>query len=168
MTNQNDPGERTLLIGAAKVGLLHLEPTLARVLARPELPEEEAVELLLAAVTKHNYVPVAATELYREALRREYRRRRGEQVAAPPGLSIRILGPGCVSCNRLHTRLLELLSRLQLAAEIDLVQDLDEIWRAGVVNTPALIINQHLKSSGRLPTPAEIESWLRAEAPTGR
>lgn len=168
MTNQDAPAERTLLIGAAKVGLLHLEPALTRVLTRTGLEEEEAVALLLTAVKEHNYVPATAEELYREALRREYRRRGGEQVEAQPGLTIRILGPGCVSCNRIHTRLIEILSRLQLAAEIDLVQDLDEIWRAGVVNTPALIINQQLKSSGRLPTPAEIESWLQAAAPTGR
>lgn len=168
MQKQDTPSERTLLIGAAKVGLLHLETALGQMLASPELGEEEAVAWLLAAVKKHNYVPASADELYRTALRREYRRRRGEAVEAQPGLAIRVLGSGCVSCNRINTMLIEILDRLQLAAEIDQVQDLDEIWRAGVINTPALIVNQEIKSSGRLPTPAEIESWLQAATTAGR
>ncbi len=51
-----------------------------------------------------------------------------------------------------------------VAADIFQVHDLDEIGRYGVMRTPALIVNGELKSSGRLPPPADIEEWLREAA----
>jgi hypothetical protein len=51
-----------------------------------------------------------------------------------------------------------------LAADIEQIHDPDEIGRAGIVRTPALMINNRLKSSGLLPTRAQIEYWIRASA----
>lgn len=155
------PLQRTIKIGKTTVGLLGLDIALARILQKKDLPEDEAVERLFASVSKENYIPPGATELYREALRREIRKQRGEKVEYGPGLAIRILGPGCVSCNKLNTLVIEALQRLGIAADVEHVHELDEIWRYGVTQTPALIINEQVKSSGRMPTPIQVEEWLK-------
>ncbi|OGR03920.1 MAG: hypothetical protein A2511_08000 [Deltaproteobacteria bacterium RIFOXYD12_FULL_50_9] len=77
---------------------------------------------------------------------------------------IRILGKPCVSCSRLGTMVIEVLNKLNIAADVEQIHDPDEIWRYGLLNTPALIINNQLKSSGRLPSLTEIEELIREAA----
>ena len=97
-------------------------------------------------------------------MRAEYRRRQGIQDSAPEILTIRVLGSGCVTCNTLSAMLFEALQKFGLAADMESVHDLDEIWRFGVTKTPALIINSTVKCAGRMPSPAEVEEWVREES----
>jgi small redox-active disulfide protein 2 len=161
--NENEiPLQRTLRIGKATIGLIGLDVALSRLLARGESDEATAVAELLAEIAKHNYIPDSALASYREALTREYQRHRQGKAASTSHLSIRILGPGCVSCNRLNTLIFDILQQMGIAADIEQIHDLDEIGRQGVTMTPALIINGVLKSSGRMPSRATVEEWLRA------
>lgn len=154
------PLSRNLKIGTATVGLVGLDLAMTAILAA-KLPEDEAVHRLYQAVAEKNYIPENATAAYREAMRQEYRQRAGLEAVTTSGLTIRILGPGCVTCNRIKTMVIEVLQKLQLAADMEQINDLDEIWRHGVINTPALIINGQIKASGRHPSPAEVEEWIR-------
>ncbi|HIJ89676.1 MAG: thioredoxin family protein [Desulfobulbaceae bacterium] len=163
MDNQDIPAPRTIRIGAANVGLIGLDQALNKAL-NEEMPEEAAVDFLFTAITRENYVPVTAEPIYREALRTEYRRRQGIQDTAPEILTIRVLGSGCVTCNKLSAMLFEALQKFDLAADMESVHDLDEIWRFGVTKTPALIINGTVKCAGRMPSPAEVEEWTREES----
>jgi small redox-active disulfide protein 2 len=81
----------------------------------------------------------------------------------PGVLTIRVLGSGCVTCNKLSAMLFEALQKFGLAADMESVHDLDEIWRFGVTKTPALIINNTVKCAGRMPSPAEVEEWVKEE-----
>lgn len=163
--NDNElPLPRTLRIGKATIGLIGLDVALSRILARGEIDEEAAVAELLAEIGSHNYIPDSALAGYREALALEYHRHRQGQAATASHLSIRILGPGCVSCNRLNTLIFDILQEMGIAADIEQIHDLDEIWRQGVTMTPALIINGEVKSSGRIPSRATVEEWLRQAA----
>ena len=47
-----------------------------------------------------------------------------------------------------------------MAADIEDIQDLDEIWRHGVINTPTLIINGEVKSAGIQPPRVQLEKWI--------
>lgn len=158
------PTPSTIRIGKAHVGLIGLDQAMAKVVATPGLSEEAAVAALYAAISRDNYVPAEAAPLYHEALRREYRRRLGLENETAGILTIRVLGPGCVSCNKLTTMLIEALQKLHLAADMESVHDLDAIWRFGVTKTPALVINAKVKCAGRMPSPAEVEAWVREEA----
>jgi hypothetical protein len=162
MENQDKPAPRTIRIGAANIGLIGLEQALNTALDG-EMQEEAAVDFIFTAIARGNYVPAAAEPIYREALRAEYRRRQGIQGADPEILTIRVLGSGCVTCNKLSAMLFESLQKFGLAADMESVHDLDEIWRFGVTKTPALIINNTVKCAGRMPTPAEVEEWVREE-----
>ena len=163
MKDQDRPAPRTIRIGAANIGLIGLDQALSTALAG-QMQEAAAVDFLFAAVAKENYVPVTAEPTYREALRTEYRRRQGIQGAEPGILTIRVLGSGCVTCNNLSAMHFEALQKFGLAADMESVHDLDEIWRFGVTKTPALIINGTIKCAGRMPTPAEVEEWIGEES----
>jgi small redox-active disulfide protein 2 len=155
---------RTIRIGTSSIGLLGLDLALNQAAAK-ELTEDEAVAFLFAAISRDNYVPSAAAARYREALRQAYREhlRPETKLSGPP--VIRIFGTGCVSCNSLQKLVIEALNAMGMAADIEQIHDPDEIGRHGILMTPALMINGRVKSSGRMPTPAQIEEWLREIAP---
>ncbi|MFW8601467.1 thioredoxin family protein [Desulfobacterota bacterium M19] len=158
------PQQRQLKIGKAVIGLVGLDVALNRLMQKNP-SRETAIDELFRTVAAHNYIPAGMADKYRQALAREYDRLK---VGAPTNdnkntLTIRILGPGCVSCNNLQKLIIEIMNRLRIAADIFQVHDLDEIGRYGVMQTPALIINGRLKSTGRLPTSSQIEEWLRQE-----
>lgn len=152
---------KTIKIGKVHVGLVGFDAAINQLLNNKLLTDDEAVSLLFNVVSRHNYIPVNSVELYKKALRREYRRRTGKEVDLKNELVIRVLGPGCTSCNNLTTMLIETLQKLDLAADLESIHDLDEIWRYGVVNTPALLINNEIKCAGKSPTPAMVKQWIR-------
>jgi hypothetical protein len=153
------PLQRTIRIGSATVGLLGLNAALAQ-LSGKEISEDDAVKFLYEQVRGKNYIPEQAIEPYKEALRKEYRRYFNMEESAGQGLTIRVLGRPCVTCNKLKTMLIDILHEKGVAADIEDVQDLDEIWRYGVTKTPALIINGEVKSAGIQPPRVQIEQWI--------
>lgn len=155
------PLQRTINIGNASVGLIGIDIALSHVLQQKDLSEDEVVAYLYKEAKKHNYIPASAAQVYREALLREYKKLRGEEVDQDKRLQIRILGPGCVSCNKLGTMLFEILQSMNVPADIEQIHDLDEIWRYGVLSTPALVINDEVLCAGKMPTSSEVEAWLR-------
>lgn len=162
MNAQDTPAPRTLKIGQISVGLIGLEQAMSKAL-ETALPEEEAKDFLFAAVADKNYIPATAVSAYREALLGEYLRRRGSSSSEPSCLSVRVLGSSCVTCKALSALVFEMLQKNNLAADMESVHDLDEIWRFGVTKIPALIINGKIKCAGRMPSPVEIHHWLREE-----
>jgi len=159
------PLQRTIKIGNVTVGLIGLDIALVQLTGK-DMSEDEAVQFLYDQVSKKNYIPDQAIAPYREALRREYRRYFDLEKAENQGLVIRVLGRPCVTCNKLKTMLIDILQEKNVAADIEDVQDLDEIWRYGVTKTPALIINGEVKSAGIQPPRVQIEQWID-EALTG-
>lgn len=155
------PTQRQLRVGRATVGLVGLDIALNRLLNQGDLADEKAVTLLYEEVEKQNYIPAGMEEQYRQALAREYERLRSGREASADDLVIRILGPGCVSCNNLQNIVIEVMNEMGLAADVFQVHDLDEIGRFGIIQTPALLINGKVKCAGRLPTSSQIEEWLR-------
>ncbi|MEW6219699.1 MAG: thioredoxin family protein [Thermodesulfobacteriota bacterium] len=153
---------RTIKIGNASIGLLGLDQALAKVLADPALGEAQAVEALLAAIGRDNYIPTGSEPAYRQALGHLYRQLSGREPMGEALLVIRILGKACLGCNNLEKTVLAVLQRLGVAADVESIHDPDEIWRHGVLTTPALMINGEIRAAGRLPTPAQVEAWIRA------
>ncbi|KPL18415.1 MAG: hypothetical protein AMJ92_08110 [candidate division Zixibacteria bacterium SM23_81] len=75
-------------------------------------------------------------------------------------MTIRILGPGCMNCQRLASETMSAVAELQLAADVEHVRDPVAISRYGVLATPTLIINGQIRSSGRVPSREKIKDWL--------
>jgi hypothetical protein len=153
------PLQKTIRIGNVSVGLLGLDIALLQ-LAGKDFSEDDAVQFLFEQVSQKNYIPEQAVQPYMDALRKEYRHYRNESTSDSQGLTIRVLGRPCVTCNKLKLMLIDILQEKNIAADIEDVHDLDEIWRYGVTKTPALIINGELKSAGIQPPRVQLEQWI--------
>jgi len=73
---------------------------------------------------------------------------------------IKILGSGCPNCKKLHENTEQALKELNLAATIEEVRDIDKIIDYGVMKTPALVLDEKVKSSGRVLSTEEIKKLL--------
>jgi small redox-active disulfide protein 2 len=151
----------TLKIGGVSVGLVGLDQAVARLRESDpsgSLTPGEAASRLLSSLEGRNYVPDSAREAYLAALAAVWEGKQGEDGDAAP--SIRSLGPGCVSCNRLERIVRQVRDERGIAADIEHIHDLDEIWRYGVMQTPALVIDDKVLCAGRLPSKAQVEIWV--------
>jgi protein-disulfide isomerase len=50
---------------------------------------------------------------------------------------------------------------MSVAADVEKVTDIKKIMSYGVIATPGLVINGKVLSTGRIPTPEEIQSWIK-------
>lgn len=75
-------------------------------------------------------------------------------------MQIKILGGGCTNCKKLLENTEQALKELNLEAGIEEVKDIDRIIDYGVMKTPALVIDDKVKSSGRVLGTEEIKKLL--------
>lgn len=75
-------------------------------------------------------------------------------------MKIKVLGMGCPRCRALERSVMNSLADLDIAAEVSKVEDLDEIMKYGILHTPALIINEKVALSGRVPSEKEIKDII--------
>ena len=78
-------------------------------------------------------------------------------------MEIKILGAGCPNCKRLEKLAREAAAELGLEATFTKVQDFDKIMAYDIISTPALVVDEVVKVSGRVPRKAEIVTLLQAE-----
>ena len=74
---------------------------------------------------------------------------------------IKILGSGCAKCNRLEQLTREAVGELGIDASFEHVKEMDKIMAYPIMTTPALVIDEEVKSSGHIPSKDEIASWLK-------
>ncbi|MBP6613306.1 thioredoxin family protein [Aquabacterium sp.] len=77
-------------------------------------------------------------------------------------LTVKILGSGCANCKKLEAVAREAAALAQVEAEFVKVTDMNDILSFNVMSTPALVINDKVVSSGRIPSLADIQKWLTA------
>jgi hypothetical protein len=77
-------------------------------------------------------------------------------------MEVTILGTGCYNCLKMEMTVARLLEELDLSGvQLTRMDDLHQIRKfIPVEETPALVINGRLVSSGRLPDEAEVRRWL--------
>ncbi len=73
---------------------------------------------------------------------------------------IKVLGPGCTNCKNLERVTREAVDGLGLDATIEKVEDYAAIIGYGVMSTPALVVDEKVVVSGRVPKVAEIRELL--------
>ena len=76
-------------------------------------------------------------------------------------MKIQILGSGCAKCKKLTENAAAAVKELGIAAEIEKVTDMKEIMKAGVMTTPALVVDGNVKSSGKLLSVPEIKTIIK-------
>ena len=75
-------------------------------------------------------------------------------------MNIKILGPGCHRCDELEKVTKEVLGELQIYAGVEHVRDMKKIMEYPILRTPGLVINEKLVVSGRVPTKAEVATFI--------
>ena len=73
---------------------------------------------------------------------------------------IKILGTGCPKCKRLEQLTKEVLTELNVSAEVEKVTAVGDIMAYDIISTPALVINEAVLSSGKIPSKKEISEWI--------
>jgi len=76
-------------------------------------------------------------------------------------MKIKILGTGCPKCKKLEENARKALAETKIKAEITKITDINEIVDYGVMSMPAIVIDNKLKCSGRIPDVEEIKEWLK-------
>ena len=75
-------------------------------------------------------------------------------------MEIKILGTGCPKCKRLEELAREAVAEAKVQATIVKVTEIDKIMEYPIFATPGLVVDENLKSAGRLPRKDEIVAWL--------
>jgi small redox-active disulfide protein 2 len=134
-----------------------LAPTLA------QSTDDVLAQELVTRLSKKNYIPEKVKAEYGKALVREFRRQLGQplQEEKPAGLVIKVLGQGCNNCRELTQRIMDVMSELNLAADLEHVTDIKAIAQYGVLGSPALIINGKVLSVGSVPSKKQLTDWLK-------
>lgn len=79
-------------------------------------------------------------------------------------MEVKILGPGCVNCQKVEKLVREVVAEMGVAANIEKVSDIMKIAKYGVFGTPAVVVDGVVKSVGKIPKKEEILAWLGKEA----
>ncbi len=73
---------------------------------------------------------------------------------------IKILGTGCPKCKKLETNAKEALEQAGVSAEVEKVTDIKDIMKYNVIMTPALVVDEKVKSSGKVLTAEQIKKII--------
>jgi small redox-active disulfide protein 2 len=75
-------------------------------------------------------------------------------------LTIKVLGSGCPNCKKVEAITRDALANLGIQAELVKITNYNEIVKYPVLSTPGLVINEEVVCSGRIPTMAEVTTWV--------
>lgn len=73
---------------------------------------------------------------------------------------IKVLGTGCKKCKKLEDQVRQALDDLSLQAQVVKEERMEEIARYNVMKTPALVIDEKVITSGRLPSLKELKKLI--------
>ena len=74
---------------------------------------------------------------------------------------VKVLGTGCARCKNLEAKVREVLSKNNIDAEVEKVEDIPEIMKYGILMTPGLVVNEKVVSSGIIPKDEQILQFLK-------
>ena len=69
-----------------------------------------------------------------------------------------------MKCEKVYENVKKAVEELGIDADVEKIENIDEIISSGVMLTPAIVINEKIKASGRIPSIDEIKKWLENEA----
>jgi small redox-active disulfide protein 2 len=75
-------------------------------------------------------------------------------------MEIKVLGPGCAKCQQLEKTVREVVKELGIEANVEDIKDIKKIMEYPILTTPGLVINEKLVVSGRVPSKAEVNTYI--------
>ena len=74
--------------------------------------------------------------------------------------NIKILGAGCTKCKTTYGNVLEALKETGIEADVEKIEDIEEMMKYNVLTTPILMIDEVAKVKGRVADINEIKKLL--------
>lgn len=74
--------------------------------------------------------------------------------------NIKVLGPGCAKCKTTYNNALEAVKQTGVEADVEKIEDLEEMMKYNVLTTPVLMIDEVTKIKGRIADVNEIKQLL--------
>jgi len=75
-------------------------------------------------------------------------------------MEIKVLGPGCPKCKTLEQATRNAVQELGINANISKEEDIVKIMAYGVMRTPALVIDEKVIFSGKIPSVSELKEII--------
>lgn len=75
-------------------------------------------------------------------------------------MKITVYGPGCPRCKEAHALVQKVAAEAASGIEVEKVDDLQAMLRAGILSTPAVAVDGKVVIAGRVPKEAEIRALL--------
>ena len=160
---------KQIMINGHLVGIVGLDSAIKEIGQTSSGKTDAAIKQnLLTAVSRNNYIPDNMQDTYGHALLREFKRAQGLSTDPEPlpELSIAVLGVGCARCAQLEADVRDILSEMQIAADLRHIDDFKEIARYGLLGSPALVINNKVVAEGEVPPKSKIRQWIMEAYPT--
>jgi small redox-active disulfide protein 2 len=80
-------------------------------------------------------------------------------------MKIKVLGTGCAKCNMVYEEALKAVAETGVEATVEKVEAIEEIMAYGVAFTPALVIDDEVKSAGKTLRAGDIAALLVGSDP---
>ncbi len=75
---------------------------------------------------------------------------------------IQVLGTGCTKCKTLYEMVTKAVQETGVAAEVEKVENIQQILAYNLIMTPGLVINGEVKAAGRVPNVEELKRMIAA------
>jgi len=75
-------------------------------------------------------------------------------------LTVKVLGSGCENCKKVESIARKVVMTMGFQADVIKVTDWAEIKKYPILGTPGLVINEKVVCAGRIPTEAEVTTWM--------
>ena len=76
-------------------------------------------------------------------------------------MKIQILGTGCAKCKSLYANAEAAVKAAGIDAQIEKIEDIQEIMKFGVMMTPALAVDGQVKVVGKVASADEIKKFIQ-------
>lgn len=76
-------------------------------------------------------------------------------------VALKVLGTGCAKCTALAQHAEQAARELGLIYDIEKVTDAGLIAKSGILSTPALVVDGHVRVEGHVPTVDKLKELLR-------
>jgi small redox-active disulfide protein 2 len=76
-------------------------------------------------------------------------------------MEIKVVGPGCANCKNMLEIVKQAVKELDLKIEIEYVTDIQKMVEMGIMQTPALAINNKVVLSGYVPDIKTVKNKIK-------
>ena len=74
--------------------------------------------------------------------------------------TIKILGTGCAKCKQTEAAIRDTLGEMGVTANVVKVEDIESIMEYDVMSTPAIVIDESVVMTGKVPTTDEVRAMM--------